>query len=176
MARARRHTSAPTRTEIRCMRLAGETAGALRCYEIIFSNGNLSGDYSLFESNLFNNQNRFQGYMFDLEKLPSALKDISLNIQTNYLNIINGEPKIWETIQTLIDEDDKNKDHNNFIYSLESSNPGAREKADEAFRIKDYLKVVELLNPLDEILSKSYKAKLNYSKKKTKKNIFNFWR
>ena len=33
--------------------------------EIIFSNGNLSGDYSLFESNLFNNQNRFFPFIFE---------------------------------------------------------------------------------------------------------------
>jgi hypothetical protein len=109
--------------------------------------------------------------MFPLDKLENAINRISEDIRINYCDILSVEKSIWDRIELIVKDQKQKMKREGKRITLEYSNPLAREKADEAFRNKDYDLVVKLLTPLIENLSDSYKSKLEYSRKHSKGNI-----
>jgi len=139
--------------------------------DINFSKNNFNAHYFIIDSKIFNNATNFKGNMFPLEKLISALIIISNDIKKNYVKIFSGNKEIWEKIIPIVLEKHKKIRNRNISINEDYYNSIILEKADSAFRQKKYKKVIKLLKPIKEILSKSYIAKYNFSKKKKRKFI-----
>jgi|GEM_PF-1563034 hypothetical protein len=138
---------------------------------ITITKGKIDAPYLLLDFYFYDNQSGFQGVMFPLDKLENAINRISEDIRINYCDILSVEKSIWDRIELIVKDQKQKMKREGKRITLEYSNPLAREKADEAFRNKDYDLVVKLLTPLIENLSDSYKSKLEYSRKHSKGNI-----
>jgi hypothetical protein len=132
---------------------------------VAIKKGTLETNYLFLDYQLFDNVSGLHGPMFPPDKLSDVTTKISHDLALRYKDILLGKEEWWFRIKRLSEENEKQ------LAQAQRKNAHRfdRSKAAEAFRVKDYAKVVKLLGPISDCLEPSELKKLDYAKKKIEK-------
>lgn len=108
----------------------------------------------------------FYGQMFTPEKLPAAIARMSDAIRRDYTAILRADATSWKQAEAVTATHELQQKNESERITNQAKFGWRRSEAGEAFRSRDYTRVVELLGPMESHLSKVEAKKLAYSKKK----------
>lgn len=135
-------------------------------FVIRIKKGSTETSYLFLDHQLFGNASGFQGAMFPSEKLSDIMTRISDDMELHYKDILLGEKEWWSRIAQIRDELKRQVERANEEHTRKNAHKFDRLEAAEAFRVKDYSKVVKLFSPITDCLEPIELKKLDYAKKK----------
>lgn len=133
---------------------------------VILKKGGVETTYLFLDHHLFGGASGFKGDMFPPEKLTEAVTRISLDMAANYKEILLGKDELWSRISELVDQERRQLQREEKEFWRRLEHKSERLEAADAFRAKDYARVVRLLSPIAEHLDSLELKKLDYARKK----------
>jgi hypothetical protein len=133
---------------------------------VILKKGGVETTYLFLDHHLFGGASGFKGGMFPPEKLTEAVTRISHDMASNYKEIFSGDRELWGRISQLVGQEGRRRQREEKEFWRRLEHKFERLEAADAFRARDYARVVELLSPIAEHLDSLELKKLEYARKK----------
>ena len=131
--------------------------------EILLRREDIATTYLFLDVNVRNNASGFQGSMFSPDKLADIVPRIARDLVENYREVLLGDEAAWQRISALRQELEARAKAE---LQAELRQGSIIRPAMEAFSLRDYARVVEMLEPIEDELTKVQRLKLAYARKK----------
>jgi hypothetical protein len=109
----------------------------------------IESSYYLLDKKLASNASGFQGTMFPPNKLPDVMRRIVADLSHNYKDVLLGDPETWKRIEVMESENRRYIENRTQELSKKYQYGNTIQLAMEAFRKKEYVRVCEVLDPIE---------------------------